>query len=643
MKKFISESLDEFIKNQNNTINEGFLDNVIQGAKNMYKAIKTKIGGFIQKVGEFFVGGDDKGVVYGTISPLNTAILNKDNDIPSAVSYIASSNDISVDSELSGLTADKAISKRGSVNENLDYSYERYKKLFEDSEDARTDFLKMDSNIRNINASELVDEIESRIYNADKGVFHPKWKRTSFGNNNLDKEGTTDIMPPLLIWGAPGIGKTEIVNEVLKNFSGKKRIIDVQTSKMTPDDWSLPIIANDEIQKSFIMATIAKEASEQYDINYEDFKKDPNNPKYEGFKKHIDSVTSPEEYTKILDLPKSWLPVYTITGDIEEDSRRDAISNGPDNEGGIIFLDEITRASKGVQATLLKLVGERIIGNSRLGSKWVIIAAGNREKDVEGGIYWDAALSNRFYHVNFVPEYKEWRKWAKDNVYKSIITFLDIKHQQYFYTLDEDTGKENLYASPRSWHRASQSIMSHMQFYKEKYGKKPSIKQVAEWVAGTVGTDIGAEFLDFLRITVKYKAKDIINILTNGKKAPIPKGPNGLNTLEAMTIINLVVTYTKGKTLTKEEWENYVDWLIKLDHAPTATAGFDEMVDEHEYMHKGVGDEVDEYDEDSGLVIKVRHETYKEGYWKWKRHYEKELKQMEEKVDRDDLIEAPDL
>lgn len=341
MKKLVNESLDDFIKFHGSSLNEGIL-----------QKIGNFFGNLLVKVGNLLLFKDETTEeIEPVITPMNIGLLQKRGLLPASVSYIPSNEDKKIMPELSSLKSDLDMIRRPQQE------WERYINGESMNESLNEEVVPLeheDKNIVNISRDELFDEIEMAMDDPNK--------------------------KPLMIWGAPGIGKTQIVKTVL-SANGGGRLIDIQTSKMAPDDWTLPAIL----------------------------------PGSNG------------ELPQAIDLPKSWLPVYTPTGDPEKDKELDEMANW--GNGGIIFLDELSRASESVQGTCLKLVDERIIGDSKLGSKWTIISASNRAvDDPETLPQWSTALGNRFEQVNYVPDFKSWKEWATGKVDQRIIDFLSLIH-----------------------------------------------------------------------------------------------------------------------------------------------------------------------------------------------------------------------
>lgn len=462
---------------------------------------------FFQKLGKFFFFMFNGKPVTEAIAPVNVGILTKAGSLYKGVSYLPSQADKDLEPGLSSLTEAQIMSKRGGED-----SGNKTNKTNENLNEARITLDHPDKNVLNVDKKDLYRRIRMAIKN-------PTSK-------------------PLMIWGAPGIGKTAIVKAVLSaNLKG--RLIDVQTSKMAPDDWSLPA--------TYVVA----------------------------------------EEIKARDIPKAWLPVFIKSNDPEENKRRNEICNA--GAGGILFLDELSRASGSVQNTCLKLIDERIIGDAQLGDKWAIVSASNRAGDDPEGVQnFSTALGNRFSQVNYIPDFKGWKEWAIDKVDPRILDFLEF-NQEYFYTLDDDPEK-SIFASPRSWEAASKNIAALMQDAKDE-GYRPTIKDITGVVGSDVGVDIATEFATFLKLLETFKKEDIQEVLTNPGKARMPKkAGSGYDQSEANALISLVCTATRGRDLTPKEFENYVEYLIRLDNASLATRGLKMMIEIHPYIHEELGE-----------------------------------------------------
>lgn len=92
---------------------------------------------------------------------------------------------------------------------------------------------------------------------------------------------------------------------------------------------------------------------------------------------------------------------------------------------GIIFLDEITAARPEVQAALYELIYDRRIGEYEIPEGWSIVAAGNRVGDRAVAYQISTALASRFLQLDFDVDSEEWIGWAISNgVHETVISYI---------------------------------------------------------------------------------------------------------------------------------------------------------------------------------------------------------------------------
>ncbi|HVE46829.1 MAG TPA: MoxR family ATPase [Acidimicrobiales bacterium] len=72
--------------------------------------------------------------------------------------------------------------------------------------------------------------------------------------------------------------------------------------------------------------------------------------------------------------------------------------------GGLLFLDEISTAPPAVQAALLRVVLERVVGDLSLPPDVVVVAAANPPEQAADGWDLSAPLANRFCHLDWTVE-----------------------------------------------------------------------------------------------------------------------------------------------------------------------------------------------------------------------------------------------
>lgn len=486
MKKFLN--YDEFSQ----AVNEGFLGKT-----------KDKIKAFLKKIGEFFHGPGSKW--------MNALIAKKKNVLPKGVTLFPTQEDIELAKE-HGLSLVMTKLQKESVEDAFN-SYTQYISLNED----QVKLQHPNPKVKNVDSTQLQRFMSDAIESKD----------------------------PLLIWGAPGIGKTAIVNDANKKFGG--RLIDCSLTTMAPEDFFLPATAP---------------------------------------KKNKDGSDSGR--LMAVDLPKEWLPVYHES----EGEAGDAAANGPDGKGGTLFLDELNRARPEVQDVCLKLVLEKKVGQYKLGSNWAVIAAANREgDDSTSTMSFSKILGNRFTQVNYAPNVEDWKKWAstakdKDDQFivdPAVIAFVDFNNK-WFHKLDSEDDSP-VWCSPRSWTKASEQFL-RAQRRAEKEGGRLSDNEAEEIIAANVGTDAAAEFMGFLKLSRKISVEDMKLVYTKPDKAPLPpKGPSdGYKNDECYAMLSAIVFNSRDRKLTPVEAENVLDYAVRLAQPAWATKLLASLTALHPYI-----------------------------------------------------------
>lgn len=204
-------------------------------------------------------------------------------------------------------------------------------------------------------------------------------------------------VPPVMLWGPPGIGKSQTVrqlaNRLQDNTSKTVNITDVRLLLYNPIDLrGIP--------------------------------------------------TSNEDKT---------LAVWLKPKVFQMDGSRDVIN--------LLFLDEITAAPQSVQAAAYQITLDRVVGEHRLPDNCLVIAAGNRVTDRSVAYKMPKALANRLLHMEVDVDFASWRKWAVEKGIDERVTgFLSFR-QERLMTFDP-SNDDRAYATPRSWEMVSNILNS---------------------------------------------------------------------------------------------------------------------------------------------------------------------------------------
>lgn len=546
VRKYGRDDIDRFL-------NEGrFGDAVRRGARRVMDAIK-KIGNTIVSV---FAGRT-------VVTPLTVAVNFQNETLPMGVTVIpsehivelAADQGIDIDRNVGIADLDARISD--DIREVNAYWRDFIDKISAGDGVSEHYVRKMSRRASRMN--EAYDIAQARIIPDD--AFIKLESNPELGLEDINTEDFEDLLysnikrnlleggaNPIMVWGAPGIGKTAIIHGILKELSEdpdinhKLTCIDTCLSKMDYDDFSLSVP----------------------DANH----------------------------TKVVELVKSWLPMYEPTNDPETDAELDRLANCSHGSegGGVLFFDELSRANRGVLNVIMNLVNEGNLGNARLGSKWYIIAAGNRPEDMrDADISWENAFGRRWTQYNFVPDFNSWIEWAtKSGIDKDIIGFLQDNKDAWY--LGADAGAMTAGQSPASWAKLSDEFKTLR--HSRKYIKGSNNGKDAEFINGqkmqkffgVMGTDVtpatpdakgwngqkvvgnvGQRFNDYLNLFAIFPKKYCEDVWTKGDKVPITF--NADNPSNVSRVVEAIVAARPGNhkvNPTPEEFENYVKWLMQI-------------------------------------------------------------------------------
>ncbi|MDM3930212.1 MULTISPECIES: AAA family ATPase [Mycobacterium avium complex (MAC)] len=178
-----------------------------------------------------------------------------------------------------------------------------------------------------------------------------------------------------------------------------------------------------------------------------------------------------------------------------------------DSGGGYLLFDELTTCSQAVQAAMLRVIQERVVGNTKLPTDVRILAAANPPDQSAGGVDLAAPTANRFLHIDFTPTVNEWlagmrtgftlptsRAVAADELREAdekglVIAFIEARPELLQRCPDgDDEAAGRAWPSRRSWEAVSRVLA---------YLRRDDTAAIAAAVQGLVGEGVGAEYLEW--------------------------------------------------------------------------------------------------------------------------------------------------
>ena len=125
-----------------------------------------------------------------------------------------------------------------------------------------------------------------------------------------------------------------------------------------------------------------------------------------------------------------------------------------DNIVNILFLDEISAAPQSVQAAAYQITLDRVVGEHKLPDNCIVIAAGNRVTDKSVSFKMPKALANRLLHLEVEGSYESWNNWAvKTGINEKVLGYL-ASHTGRLFGFNP-ANDDLAFATPRSWEMVS--------------------------------------------------------------------------------------------------------------------------------------------------------------------------------------------
>lgn len=224
---------------------------------------------------------------------------------------------------------------------------------------------------------------------------------------------------PIFLIGAPGIGKTQIMEQVAKEC-GLGLVSYTITHHTRQSAIGLPYISKNE---------------------------------YDGIEYEVTEYTMSE-----------------IVASVYEKMKKTGLREG------ILFIDEINCVSETLAPAMLQFLQCKSFGNHQIPKGWMIVAAGNPPEYNKSVREFDVVTMDRVKKIEVEPEFTVWKEYAyKENVHGAVISYLSTK-PAYFYQM-EMTVDGMRFATPRGW----EDLSKMLQVY-EKLGKAVDREVVEQYI-----------------------------------------------------------------------------------------------------------------------------------------------------------------
>lgn len=124
---------------------------------------------------------------------------------------------------------------------------------------------------------------------------------------------------------------------------------------------------------------------------------------------------------------------------------------------GILFIDEINCVSETLAPTMLQFLQCKTFGNQKVPEGWIIVAAGNPPEYNKSVRDFDVVTLDRIRRIDVEENYEVWREYAyRADIHPAILAYLEIR-KDYFYRM-ETTVDGRTFVTARGWEDLSELL-----------------------------------------------------------------------------------------------------------------------------------------------------------------------------------------
>ena len=127
---------------------------------------------------------------------------------------------------------------------------------------------------------------------------------------------------------------------------------------------------------------------------------------------------------------------------------------------GILFIDEINCVSETLAPTMLQFLQGKTFGNQSVPKGWVIVTAGNPPEYNKSVREFDVVTLDRIKRIDVEENFEVWKEYAYINgIHPAVISYLEMRREN-FYRI-ETTVDGKYFATARGWEDLSQLIKTY--------------------------------------------------------------------------------------------------------------------------------------------------------------------------------------
>ena len=172
---------------------------------------------------------------------------------------------------------------------------------------------------------------------------------------------------------------------------------------------------------------------------------------------------------------------------------------------GILFLDEINCVSETLAPAMLQFLQAKTFGSHKVPEGWIIVAAGNPPEYNKSVREFDVVTLDRVKKIEVEPDFGIWKEYAwKQGLHGAVLSYLEIK-KNHFYAM-ETTVDGKRFVTARGW----EDLSNVLQVY-EKLGIEANEGLIQQYLQHPKIAKDFANYLDlYEKYRTDYRVEEIL-------------------------------------------------------------------------------------------------------------------------------------
>ena len=172
---------------------------------------------------------------------------------------------------------------------------------------------------------------------------------------------------------------------------------------------------------------------------------------------------------------------------------------------GILFIDEINCVSETLAPAMLQFLQCKSFGNHEIPKGWVIVAAGNPPEYNKSVREFDVVTLDRIKRIDVQPDFEVWKEYAyEQGIHPAVISYLELRRKN-FYRM-ENTVDGRIFATARGWEDLSRLIQVY-----ETLGKDVDREVVCQYIQHPmIAKDFAAYLALYNKYKTDYAVEELL-------------------------------------------------------------------------------------------------------------------------------------